>query len=201
MAKIRNAQQLSDALGNFITVLNANLGTLTTLGAGDVTTLTGLKTTLDTDIANRIAAEEAAEAATATQNGSRDAGNSGLDSVSKKVIADPALTDALAIQLGMTVRDTVPSTITPVAPANLVVVGTDTGESKLDWDSGGNLPGVTYIIDARSLTTSPFVFVSTTTATKFTHTGQTPGVRMEYRVKAKRGNLESPYSNTAVVFA
>src|SRR5438128_948501 len=61
--KLRNAQQLSNKLGQFITYANAHLGTLTAINAGDITAMTTLKTNIDASIAARIAAIEAAKQA------------------------------------------------------------------------------------------------------------------------------------------
>lgn len=201
MPKFRNAQQLSDFLGNFNTVANANLATLTTLSAGDITALTAIKTNLDAAIADRIAKEEAAEAATVVVKSNMDAGNAALDLRLKKVVSVAGLPNALATQLGLHLRDTVPTSVVAVAPTNLTAKGADTGVTQLIWKSGGNASGTTYVIEARPGSTGAFVFVNITTKTRFSHTGQTSGVRMEYRVKARRATNESPFSNTAVVYA
>jgi len=42
--------------------------------------------------------------------------------------------------------------------------------------------------------------VDVTSATKFNHTGQTPGVKAVYRVRARRGTAVSEPSNEAVVY-
>jgi hypothetical protein len=42
--------------------------------------------------------------------------------------------------------------------------------------------------------------VGTTTKPGFNHTGQTPGVKAMYHVRAQRGDRFSEYSNEAVVY-
>ena len=42
--------------------------------------------------------------------------------------------------------------------------------------------------------------IDVVTSSAYDHTNQTPGVKSQYRIKAKRGDLESGPSNTAVVY-
>ena len=45
-----------------------------------------------------------------------------------------------------------------------------------------------------------FVVVGDTTAQRFAHTGQTPGVTVTYRVTASRAKMKSAPSQTAAVY-
>jgi hypothetical protein len=59
---------------------------------------------------------------------------------------------------------------------------------------------MTYIIEAKIGNSAEYMFVKALTKARFEHKNQTPGVRAFYRVKAIRGDLESAYSNEAVVY-
>lgn len=201
MPRIKNAQQLHDAITQFITVATANLGALTGLTAGQLTALSGFNDDLATSITDRIAAEEAAEAATQTQNNNMTIDNDAYDAAVLIVRAVPNLDSAIVAGLGLSIRDTVPTTIIPVQPTDLVVKGFDSNINRLTWKTGGNASRTNYIIDSRPGPTGTWTFVNVTQKLTYDHLGQTPGVRMEYRVRAQRTTHESAFSNTAVVYA
>jgi len=201
MPRIKNPQQLHDAVAQFVAVITPHVGSIPGMTAGQLTAITTKNGTLATDITAQIAAEEAAEAATETTKNRAADVNTDWDALVLLVRAATTLDPAIVVAAGLPIRDTVPTPVIPVAPTELTAKGFDTGVNSLKWKSGGNLRGVTYIIEYRVGTTDPFQFLDTTTRTTYDHTGRTPGQRVEYRVKAKRTTHESAYSNTAVVYA
>lgn len=198
--KFRNPQEASNFLGNFITVATANLPALTTLVNADIIALTTLKTDIDAAIADAIAKQEAAEAAIAFRNTKLDLLNIGTESRVLKVFSIVGLSTSLQDQLGLPAFDIQPTPVQPITPTGLAVLGFGDGTNKLSWNTAGNAARTNYIIEFRVGPTGPWQFLNTTTRSKYDHTGQTPGVRLEYRVKAKRPAGESNYSNIAVVY-
>lgn len=88
----------------------------------------------------------------------------------------------------------------PAAPADLVVTGTSDGTNSLKWNRSGNRQGTTFIVEAKIGNASGWTIIDAVTGSAYKHKNQTPGVTAQYRVRAKRGELESGFSNTAVVY-
>jgi hypothetical protein len=103
-------------------------------------------------------------------------------------------------ELGLKVSEGSVGTSPPSAPANLVAMGTSDGVNSLRWSRSGNRQGTTFIIEARIGETKDWTIIDAVTGSTYKHKNQTPGVTAQYRVKAKRGESESGYSNTAVVY-
>lgn len=186
-------------VANFNTVANVNLVALGLVIADLTPSVTNL-TTLNTTIATFITAQAAAKAATQGKATARKNSEVIVRTLSKRIQANPAVTNALKGQLGLPIRDTPSGPVPPMTPIDLFVNGSDTGINSLSWKGNGNKQGVTYIIEAKIGTATGYLMVDTTTKTKYQHTGQTPGVRAQYRVRAKRADLSSAPSNEAVVY-
>ena len=103
-------------------------------------------------------------------------------------------------ELGLKVSEGSVGTTPPVAPADLVVMGTSDGVNALKWNRSGNRQGTTFIIEAKIGNASGWTIIDAVTGSTYKHKNQTPGVTAQYRVKAKRGESESGFSNTAVVY-
>ncbi len=183
----------------FNTALNANLAALG-LVAADVTPLTTAKTDLDAKIAANATAQDAAKAATAAKNTSRTNSDNLVRTLARRIAANPAVTPALKQQLGLTVRDTTRTTIVPVAPSTLAVEGRADGTNILTWSANGNKSGTQYIIEAKIGAATAFSQIDFTSKTTFNHTGQTPGVMVVYRVKARRTDMTSAPGNEAAIY-
>jgi hypothetical protein len=105
--------------------------------------------------------------------------------------------DAVGFDPPVTVRQSV----NPQMPTNLSAAGTSNGVNKLRF-TGNNRPSyVTYVIEARVGDSEDYVMIGTTRKQRFKHENVTPGVPIQYRIRAQaaRGVL-SPFSNEAVVY-
>ena len=103
-------------------------------------------------------------------------------------------------ELGLKVSEGNTGAIPLAAPANLVVMGTSDGVNALKWSRNGNRQGTTFLIEAKIGNAENWTLVDAVTGSAYKHKNQTPGVKAQYRVKAKRGESESGTSNTAVVY-
>jgi hypothetical protein len=103
-------------------------------------------------------------------------------------------------ELGLSVNEGSSGTTPPSAPADLVVTGTSDGVNSLKWNRSGNRQGTTFLIEAKIGSAENWVIIDAVTGSNHKHKNQTPGVKAQYRVKAKRGELESGFSNTAIVY-
>ncbi len=146
------------------------------------------------------AAREAALSATAALRTSRKNANIQASFRGKAIVANPNVSNSIKEQLGLNVRDSTPTPIIPVAPSELVATAASDGTHTLSWKANGNKGGTQYIVESKFDKTTDFTFVNVTTKTKLEHTKQVPGIRIVYRVKARRGDNESGYSNEAIVY-
>ncbi|CAN5330215.1 hypothetical protein BH10ACI1_BH10ACI1_03380 [soil metagenome] len=108
--------------------------------------------------------------------------------------------NSLIEQAGFNVDDGVKTSTAAVSPTDLVATGTSDGTNRLKWSRNGNKQGTLFMIEAKIGDSNTWVLIDTVTNSKYEHKNQTPGVKIQYRVKAKRGESISTASNTAVVY-
>lgn len=89
----------------------------------------------------------------------------------------------------------------PVPPSKLTVTGNSLGENFLEWLRDGNIAGTVYEIFTRTNGTSDWQFLASTNAVKYTHQGAVPGVPTNYKVRARRREVYSVFSEEAVIYA
>lgn len=195
----KNDTEFAAWLANFNTIANANLAALG-LVAADVTANVTNTTTLNTAIATNVTAQAAALAATQGKKTARRTVELSSRTLARRIQANPAVSNALKEQLGLTVRNSPPTAIVPVAPADLVVSGSDSGVNLLQWKGNGNKSGTQYLIETKIGAATQWTITDVTTKAKYSHVSQTPGVKAMYRVRAKRGDVLSGYSNEAIVY-
>ncbi len=151
-------------------------------------------------ISENQAAQDEAQAATAAR---RTSGKNLVKVIRKdvRIIQSlPGITPQLLEAAGLPVHDTIHTPRNVHQPQDLTAEGTPQDESILDWDAGENFPGTLYQIEAQKDVNVGFVMIDVVTKTKYHHKGQTPGVRVDYRVRAKRDGEVSIPSNVATVY-
>ncbi len=149
--------------------------------------------------AHQVAKDEA-QAATANKNESRSSTEKDLRDIAQIIQNVPNISPGLLELAGLPVHDTTPTPVVPVQPESLEANGEDTGENHLNWKAGDNKPRTLYVVEAKIGESPDFVMVDVVTKTKYIHQKQTPGVRVSYRVRAKRGEQVSAPSNVATVY-
>lgn len=185
-------------LANFNQVAGANMNTLG-LTQVDVGNLTASAGNVNTAIANAVAAEASTKAVVKTKQNTLHASEKLLRAYAKKIQANPAIPDALRKQLGLPVRQ--PATHTPpIVPLALTVSGQADGTNTLAWNTMGNKQGTMYLIEYQNTANGGWTLLDTTTRAKYAATGFIPGQRTSYRVRAKRSEQTSTYSNEAVIY-
>ncbi|CAN5507075.1 hypothetical protein BH10ACI1_BH10ACI1_18100 [soil metagenome] len=194
-----SAAELVVFLDNFNTIAEANKNAL---GISDdkLRDLQAIKPDLQAKLNERQAKQEAAVAATSALNLVVKNANSTIGSLNTVFKSDKTIPASLIELLGLDADDDSLTSTIPVAPTDLVVEGRSNGINYLRWKSGGNKPRINYIVEGKIGDAPDYVFIKTTTKTRFEHKNQTPGVRVFYRVKAVHGDLESANSNVAVVY-
>lgn len=186
-------------LENFNNVLVANKVALNVSDA-ELAEVLGIKTAMKTALDEKQATDELKQSKTVNLREKRRNALKKAAFYNKTFKANEAISASLLELLGLDANDSNLTGSTPQQPTALVAEGFSNGINALKWNKNGNKPNTVYIIEARAETAPDFVFVGTTTKTKFAHKNQTPGARKFYRVKAIRKETESTYSNEAVVY-
>lgn len=167
--------------------------------SGQVAGLTGLATAFQSAVVDNNEAKLNAKGKSATKRLVRTTSEEQFRAAAKVINANPAISSALKSELGLNVS---PSPVGPVAPVeDLSVKGFSNGDNKLVWKRAGNKGGTVFQVQAKIGGTGPWTIVGTTTRIRFTHSGQTPGVAMLYRIVSERGGTLSSPSNEASVYA
>lgn len=188
-----------DWLDNFIKTTNNNLAILG-LVAADIIPLSTDKSNFDSVLTDSEAKKAASKAATQKKDIVRKSAEAKARAIVKRIQAKADVPNDIKAQLQITVPGATPPTPEiPLPPLNLVANITGTGSYMLTWDRADNSPNSLFVIEAKIGTTAEWLPVFTTTKTKYEHTGNPTGVIIMYRIKAQRGEIQSPPSNVAVV--
>ena len=118
----------------------------------------------------------------------------------RRVQAKKGVAPALKAQLGINPRTAVRNHAPPVTPTNFLVTGGSNGVNKLNWNRAGNKPNTIFVIEAAAGTAGKFAEVGSTSATRFDHSGQTPGMKITYRVTARRAGMSSLPSGSVTLY-
>jgi hypothetical protein len=154
---------------------------------------------MGTRIADQTAKKAAAKASTTALKTFRKGSDDAVSDVKIAMRAAKVPADKF-VQLGFDADDLTPSAIAVSPPSDLVVQGFSNGTNELKFNRNGNKQGTVFIIEAKIGSATEFAIVGTTQKQTFRHTGQKPGVKTVYRVRAQRGDDLSEPSNEAVVY-
>lgn len=110
------------------------------------------------------------------------------------------VTEGMKERMGFDTNGQSSSIVGIMVPSDLLVNGTSDGINHLKWNRNGNRYGTAFIIEAKIGDSSTWTIIDVVTVTKYDHKNQTPGVKIQYRVRAKRSEMESTPSNTATVY-
>jgi hypothetical protein len=152
-----------------------------------------------------LADADAAKAAAGNAVAAKEAARGTLEGLIRPVImqiqVNPAVTNETRTAAGIPVRDTVRTFSAPISPLGLVATQASPVSARLVWNSNGNASGVQYVIEKRVNNAGEWLKIDVVTATRYLAQGLTPGVRVDFRVKARRGAQTSDPSNTASIYA
>lgn len=187
-------------LANFLVVANANLVPLGII-AGDLTPISTLQPTYSTNLNDVEAKKAALASAVDTKDATKDSIIDKVRLVVNKIQANPAVTTALKLQLGISPRDGSHYPVSPVPPNELVAELLPDGSIELDWSRNGNSPGTQFVIEYSIPPNTQWILLNVITKTSYVHSGHPVGLPIQYLVKARKGDETSGPSNIAVVNA
>lgn len=127
-------------------------------------------------------------------------GNNKASVLKKLLKLNANASNSLIEQSGFNLDDDIKSSNPPIQPLDLVVTGTSDGTNSLKWSRNGNKQGTLFVIEAKIGDSNDWSMVDVVTNSKYEHKNQTPGVKVNYRIKAKRGDSLSTASNSAMVY-
>ena len=156
--------------------------------------------TFNTNLALKQQKREESVAQTALVKEERADLNKDVGFLNNGFKAIPDLPPNILEEIGLNPNESNFGGSTPSALADLVATGTSDGTNSLKWNRSGNRQGTMFMIEAKIGDAASWTMIDAVTGSNYKHLNQTPGVKAQYRVKAKRGEFESGYSNTAVVY-
>jgi hypothetical protein len=182
---------------NMVTTAVANAATLG-LSPLQVTQFNTILTNYQAAVAAQTAARDAAKAATETKNVRYQEAYALTQLWANQWQVDPAVSDTLKIQLGLNIRDNIPSP-RPIFPVTqLSGTGNSVGTVRLRWNRNGNAQGCTFFVQARQAG-GDWTLVTATTRTRLA-LGNQELVPTEYRVVTERRGQTSEPSDAVVVY-
>lgn len=198
-----NYNDMSDAdflvfYNNLTTVAAANVTPLG-LSPADVTTLNTAKTNYTNGLNGRVAAADAAKAATITKNSTKVAALNLVRLWANQWQNDPAVSDELKSQLGLPIHDETPSPRPIFTCTQLSATGYSNGVNKMRWFRNGNLYGASFVVEFSRDNGTTWSIAGVSTKASFDHLNQPP-VATLYRVRTERRGLSSPPTDPVALF-
>lgn len=184
---------------DMVTIYENNKSELGITG-DDMTESTAARDNLTSAIADNQVKKDAFEASEAALKDAHFAAAEIADSRNAMIKANKKISNPIKESLNISTSLSIPATSPLSAPIELTVVGFDNGINKLKWKRNGNTQSTQFILEQRIGDAGAWQFLDTLTATRYEHTGQTPGTKIYYRITAKRSSQSSGHSNIAVVY-
>jgi hypothetical protein len=164
--------------------------------AAALNTAIGELNTANNDYTN---AHAAAKAATAARHKSHSDLVAQIAAIAKTLYNDPAVDDEMIAAAGLAIHDTAPTPQTPTQPLNLVATPNWDGAVELKWARNANPALTSFLVEASADGTNWDV-VHTTTKSRATVTGYTPGVNYWFRIRASKNEITTLPSNVAEIY-
>lgn len=159
-----------------------------------------VRSTITTDITDQATKQAAAKAATSKLGQTRKNADKLVSLVKRTMKANAGFTSDKYVDLGFDADDLTLTVSVPQTPLDLSVKGFSNGTNELKYKRNGNKATTIFIIEAKIGDAANYSIIGTTTKTNFRHTGQKPGLKILYRVRAQNADQYSEYSNEAVIY-
>lgn len=156
------------------------------------------QTELQAAVADQVEAQASARSKTEVVNGLR---NDIMQILAQLQLYAKAkqLPASIMELLGFGGSSTGRTSVIPSTPTELSATGYSNGVNAVSWNRANNGYGVSFIVEAKS-GNGGWNIIGVTKRQRFTHSGQTPGETIMYRVQAQSASGSSEYSDTAVIY-
>jgi hypothetical protein len=166
----------------------------------DVDGLEGDNTEQKTELLERQSIQDSLNAKNVSVKARRTKMNKMVAKMQTDAENNDDVSDSLLETLGFDAREGNAAAQPLNPPKELSVSGSSDGVNRLKFNRNGNKQGTLFYIYAKTGDAGEAVLIEVITGTKYDHKNQTPGIKVQYFVKAKRGEEESAASNTAIVY-
>lgn len=198
ITEIRAEGDFSIALQNFAVVCDANKVALG-LTVPDLAEIAGATTGFVTSLTTLATAKSAAESAREAKDIQMAAAKAMVAKWAKTFRANPAVSDAILVDLTVAPHST-PAVKTPATqPLDLVASADGDGNIRLQWKRNGNIQGTQFVVEYRASSADAWAQLGTCTKRTF-DTAWTPGTYIAFRVIAVRRGIASPASTPFVLW-
>jgi len=157
----------------------------------ELTALEAKATAFASELANVENAKNAQNGVVARKDAARMSLEKDYRNLVQRIHTNPAVTDEQKVRAGIPVRDTVKTSVVPPAPTDLVVAPNANGTNYLAWNCIGAPDGTDYLLESKATGSESWVLIAAPSRLSYQHIGQKPGVGITYRVRSRRGKLES----------
>ncbi len=148
-------------------------------------------TAFSSELASLQSANNARNGVTARKDAARASLEKDYRALVQRIHANPSVTDEHKVAAGIPTHAKGRSIVMPPAPTDLVVAANANGTNYLAWNCIGAPPGTDYLIEAKVTGSETWTLVGASHKLTADHIGQKPGVAITYRVRSRRGKLES----------
>ena len=183
---------------NFVDVANTNSAVLG-LGLPEILELETARDDFEAARTGRANAAAAAIAATVDKNNNRSGVLTLVGGYNSQWQADPAVSDLIIADLGLTVHDETPSTIGVFTPLNFTASGQGNGNVTMKWQRNGNKWGCNFFVEVSTDNGVTWSLKTATTKARITLIGVTIQPTI-YRVRAERNGTISGASSQSLVY-
>ncbi len=123
----------------------------------------------------------------------------GINTIAKKLYANPALDDSQLTKAGLAPRAAYGGRTSPKIPTNLVANAFSDGRVSMQWNRNGASRSSVFTVWAKG-STGDWTAVASGTKTRMTLEGFTPGQFKSFKVTSTVNNLTSAASNIASIY-
>jgi hypothetical protein len=166
----------------------------------DVKNLEDRVTEFADSVGNVNVGKTAFEAAVVTKQTTRSLTEAEVRELVRRIQANPNVDNAVRVNLGITVKSDARTSTPPTTPTDVIVQPLSNGVNLLVWSRNTNKPNTQFLIECKSPAADGWAFVAVNTKTRFSHTGQTHGPPLLYRITAQRAEQGSLPSEPVMVY-
>jgi len=148
-------------------------------------------TAFASELTNLQSAKNAQNGVAARKDAARASLEQDFRALVRRIHANPFVTDEHKMAAGIAPHAKGRSVVMPPAPTDLVVVADANGTNALAWNCIGAPDGTDYLVEAKVTGSETWTLVGASHSLKSRHLSQKPGVAITYRVRSRRGKLES----------
>ncbi len=168
------------------------------LSAGQLEAISDAVTAFSDALAAATEAKDAARGAVSTKDKARETAEEVAREYAQYIKTNPNATPNILAACGISPSPTPSGPLVPVT--DVTAIGAANGTAEIKWKRNGNSKITTFVLQYRLAEIGPWLWLGSTTKTRFVDGGATPGVFKMYRILSQRAGATSAASNEAVIY-